>query len=50
MDERLCNFLWVVTGVYFVMLVYGGYVSCVDCGTAVAAFKYSKKGSGYSAI
>ena len=41
---------WVVTGVYFVMLVYSGYVSRVDCGTAVAAFKNSKKWAGYSAI
>ena len=41
---------WVVTGVYFVMLVYSGYVSRVDCRTAVAAFKNSKKWAGYSAI
>ena len=39
MDERLRNFVWVVPGVYFVMLVYSGYVSRVDCGTAVATFK-----------
>ena len=47
---RLRNFLWVITGAYFVVLVYSGYVSRVDCGTAAAAFKNSKKWAGYSAI
>ena len=27
------------------MLVYSGYVPCFDCGTAIAAFKNSKKGN-----